>query len=90
MARGKSLAGVEAARVAAVYGLGGFTPSYDEFVSLYLNLPDRVAAENFHRAVAAAVAGGEPIPDDWIASATEDPTEASRWRRWDLRRTSRR
>jgi hypothetical protein len=85
----KRVEGEPAAFVAARYGLGGLTPTYDQFVSLWLNLPATQAAANFHAAVAATVAAGSPLPDDWIRAALDTPTEVSRWRTWDLRRTTR-
>jgi hypothetical protein len=75
--------------VAAVHGLGGTAPTYDQFVQLWLNLPTTQAALNFNRAVATIAAVGEqPLPDEWIRAAIPDRLEASRWRRWDLQRTA--
>lgn len=86
----KRRSGADAAAVAAVYGLGGWTPTYEEFVSLRLNVDDSLAALGFYSAVAATAAGGESIPDGWIGAAITNPLEAGQWRRWDLRRGLRR
>jgi len=90
VARKKSLEGAAAARVASVFGLGGFVPNYDQFVQLYLNATSATEAHAFYTAVSATAGGGEAIPNGWIAAAIDDPREATKWRQWDLKRTLRR
>lgn len=71
-----------------MFGLGDSAPDYDGFVQLWLNADDILASRAFYAAVAALVSAGESIPDDWIAAAVDNPVEASKWRRFDLRRTT--
>lgn len=90
MGGGKRLAGEQSAIVAAVYGLGNCSPTYDQFVQLYFNLPSVQAAFNFNSTISHIVAlRGSPLPDEWIAAAVPNRSEASAWRQWDLKRTAR-
>lgn len=89
MAPGKRVAGSEASRVAAVYGLGGLIPTYDQFVQLYLNSDSALHRLTFHRTLANAVADPRnrlQLPDEWITATTEDPSEVRSWRMWDTKR----
>ena len=86
MARKKRLEGVESARVATVFGLGNLAPSYLQFVQLWLNVDEALGLIGFYQSVAALTAAKNPIPDSWITTAIVNPLEASKWRRFDLKR----
>lgn len=85
MAIKKREAGSEVAEFASVYGIATGL-SYDDYVSLWLNLERIRARHCFDIARSIRVGIEENLPDDWINAATSDSTEASAWRRYDLRR----
>lgn len=87
MASKKRIEGATSAQVASVYGLGNVTPTYSQFVQLWLNIDSVLNRNGFYSAVSATVGNGESLPDQWIEAAIPNPVEASQWKRFDLKRS---
>jgi hypothetical protein len=84
---GKRLEGAFFASVAYKYGLGGRVPTYEETLTLHLNLPQLDNAESFREFTVAACAGpAGSLPFSWIDAAITNPADANKWKNWDLRR----
>lgn len=75
--------------VAYHYGLGGRVPSYEETISLYLNIPELNNAESFRQFAVATTASDGSLPFEWLSAAVPNPVDAAKWKNWDLKRSHR-
>lgn len=71
-------------RVYAIVGVDRRTLTYEEFLSLWLNVDAHWRRFNFNSAVAAAVANGSGrMVREWITAAVDGEAKQQEWRNWD-------